>query len=202
VPSYAVALDVARASVDACGDRAEQHLRTDLRADRVELAVTTHALGAATQTDVDLARDISTAVERLGLTTGGATSAERARPVQALELAIDTVDAQAIKPFWKAVLAYVDAPGADDAIVDPAGQQPSIWFQDMEPPRLDRNRIHFDITVAHDEADARVRAAIAAGGRLVSEEAARSFWVLADAEGNEICVCTWQDRDEREAAGS
>ena len=61
-----------------------------------------------------------------------------------------------------------------------------------------RNRVHFDITVAHDEAEARVRAALDAGGRLVDDPFARSFWVLADAEGNEVCVCTWADRDERE----
>lgn len=65
----------------------------------------------------------------------------------------------------------------------------------MDVPRTQRNRIHFDITVAHDEADTRVQAALAAGGVLVSDAHARSFWVLADAEGNEVCVCTWQDRD-------
>ena len=41
-------------------------------------------------------------------------------------------------------------------------------------------------------------AAVGAGGRLVDDSFARSFWVLADAEGNEACVCTWADRDERE----
>jgi hypothetical protein len=61
-----------------------------------------------------------------------------------------------------------------------------------------RNRVHFDITVAHDEAEPRVHAALAAGGRLADDSHARSFWVLADAEGNEVCVCTWTDRDERE----
>jgi 4a-hydroxytetrahydrobiopterin dehydratase len=60
------------------------------------------------------------------------------------------------------------------------------------------DRIHLDITVAHDEAEPRVRAALGAGGRLVDDSFARSFWVLADAEGNEVCVCTWTDRDERE----
>ena len=63
-------------------------------------------------------------------------------------------------------------------------------------PRRQRNRVHFDITVAHDEAEARVRAALAAGGTLVNDSFARTFWVLADAEGNEVCVCTWTDRDE------
>jgi 4a-hydroxytetrahydrobiopterin dehydratase len=44
-------------------------------------------------------------------------------------------------------------------------------------------------------ADERVAAAVAAGGHLVNDEYARSFWVLADPEGNEACVCTWEDRD-------
>jgi 4a-hydroxytetrahydrobiopterin dehydratase len=65
----------------------------------------------------------------------------------------------------------------------------------MDAPRTQRNRIHFDITVPHDEAEARIAAALAAGGTMVSDSAARAFWVLADAEGNEICICTWQDRD-------
>jgi 4a-hydroxytetrahydrobiopterin dehydratase len=76
-------------------------------------------------------------------------------------------------------------------------QLPAIWFQQMDAPRPQRNRVHFDITVAHDEAEARVAAALAAGGRLVDGSYARSFWVLADAEANEVCVCTWTDRDER-----
>ncbi len=98
------------------------------------------------------------------------------------------------------MLAYADVPGDDSpagALIDPAGQLPALWFQQMDAPRPQRNRIHCDITVAHDEAGRRVRAALAAGGRLVDESFARSFWVLADAEGNEICVCTWLDRDER-----
>jgi 4a-hydroxytetrahydrobiopterin dehydratase len=64
----------------------------------------------------------------------------------------------------------------------------------MDAPRPQRNRIHLDVTVAHDEAETRVRAAVEAGGVLVSDAHARAFWVLADAEGNEACVCTWQDR--------
>jgi 4a-hydroxytetrahydrobiopterin dehydratase len=122
-----------------------------------------------------------------------------------LELAIDAMDIPAIRPFWKAVLGYADEPGhdgPDDAIVDPAGQLPAVWFQQMDAPRPQRNRIHFDLTVAHDEAEGRLAAALAAGGVLVSDAAARSFWVLADAEGNEICICTWQDRDERDERAS
>ena len=83
---------------------------------------------------------------------------------------------------------------SDDEVTDPAGIGPAIWFQQMDEPRPQRNRIHFDITVPHDQAEARIAAAIAAGGHLVSDDQAPAFTVLADPEGNEVCVCTWQAR--------
>jgi 4a-hydroxytetrahydrobiopterin dehydratase len=108
------------------------------------------------------------------------------------------MDIAAVRPFWRAVLAYTDEPGRDgptSAIVDPLRRGPAVWFQQMDRPRPQRNRIHIDVSIAHDEADERLAAALAAGGTLVSADAARAFWVLADAEGNEACICTWQDRD-------
>ena len=156
-----------------------------------------------TQVDAQVAVGVRAAdtVAGLGLHPAPATSGGSPRPVQQLELAIDALDIPAIRPFWKAALAYVDEPGSDGhgaGLMDPAGQLPPMWFQQMDAPRPQRNRVHFDITVAHDEAEARVRAAVAAGGRLVNDSFAPSFWVLADAEGNEVCVCTWTGRDERE----
>jgi len=49
--------------------------------------------------------------------------------------------------------------------------------------------------VPHAQAEARIAAAIAAGGHLVTDEFAPSWTVLADAEGNEACVCTWMSKD-------
>jgi 4a-hydroxytetrahydrobiopterin dehydratase len=65
----------------------------------------------------------------------------------------------------------------------------------MSEPRPQRNRIHLDISVPHDEARRRIENALAAGGVLVSDTEAPAFWVLADAEGNEACITTWQGRD-------
>jgi 4a-hydroxytetrahydrobiopterin dehydratase len=65
----------------------------------------------------------------------------------------------------------------------------------MDAPRPQRNRIHFDVSVAHDEAQERIAAAVAAGGTLTYDAEAPAFWVLADPEGNEACVTTWQGRD-------
>ena len=70
----------------------------------------------------------------------------------------------------------------------------------MDQPRPQRNRIHIDLTLPHDELHARLDRALAAGGTLLSDAAAPSFWVLADPEGNEVCLCTWQGRDEWDAA--
>jgi 4a-hydroxytetrahydrobiopterin dehydratase len=65
----------------------------------------------------------------------------------------------------------------------------------MDAPRPQRNRIHLDITVPHDQARSRIEAALAAGGKIVHDAEAPAFWVLADPEGNEACICTWQARD-------
>ena len=188
---------VAGRAVAACGDRADAHLRLDLRPDRVELSLQTRDRAAVTSVDTELATTITRALAADDRHPGGATSADRARPVQMLEIAVDALDIPAVRPFWRTVLGYTDEPGGGptDALVDPAGQLPAVWFQQMDEPRPQRNRIHLDITVAHDEAEARVVAALDAGGVLVSDAHARSFWVLADVEGNEVCVCTWQDRD-------
>lgn len=183
---------------------ADGHLRLDLRPDRVELTLQTRAVAGITEADVELARLVSAAVKDLGLRSSGQSSSESRRPVQMLEIAIDALDIGSIRPFWKAVLAYTDEPGRPgptDPLIDPAGQHPAFWFQQMDVARPQRNRIHLDVTVSHDEAEARVAAAVAAGGTLLDSSFARSFWVLADPEGNEACVCTWMDRDGREGSG-
>ncbi len=117
--------------------------------------------------------------------------------MQALEIAIDALDIPLVRPFWKAITGYADEPGSElnAALVDPTGRGPEIWFQQMDAPRPQRNRIHIDVDVPHEAAGARIDAAIAAGGRLLSDDAAPAFWVLADPEGNEACICTWQGRD-------
>jgi 4a-hydroxytetrahydrobiopterin dehydratase len=200
VSSLGQASTVAAVAVATCGRDADRHLRVDLRPDRVELSLRDQSEGAATRRDTELAEAITAALAGLGAQVAGPVSEQHPRPVQMLELAIDALDIPAILPFWRAVLSYVDEPGGGgpvNAVVDPAGQGPAVWFQQMDEPRPQRNRIHFDITVAHEEAEPRIQAALAAGGVLVSDAQARACWVLADAEGNEVCVCTWQDRDQQ-----
>ena len=191
------AVALAARVVEACGEHADGHLRTDLRPQRVEFVLETREFAALTGRDVELAHRITAMVEALGLRTEPAIDAD-VRSVQELELAIDAIDIPAIRPFWKAVLGYADIlPGAgpSDPLVDPIGQGPAVWFQQMTSPRRQRNRVHFDLCVPHDEAPARIAAALVAGGRLLSDRRSPAFWILSDAEGNEICVTTWQGRD-------
>ena len=192
--SLPLAADVAGRA--AAVPEAQGHLRMDVREDRVLLALQTAELSAVTSRDVELARRISAVTEEFRLTTTPGEGGERT--VQAFEIGIDAMDIASIRPFWKAVLGYVDeAPPscAQNGLVDPFGQGPAIWFQQMDAPRPQRNRLHFDVSVPHDEAHRRIEATIAAGGKLLSDAEAPAFWVLADPEGNEACVTTWQGRD-------
>ncbi|MEQ4305945.1 VOC family protein [Plantactinospora sp. B6F1] len=198
VGSLAQAAEVAARVIAVCGSDADGHLRVDIRPERVVLGLQSRAREAVTARDVDLAGRVSAAVREVGLRTEPGIASGAVRSVQLLEIAIDALDITAVRPFWKAVLGYTDEAGAggpEDAVVDPVGQGPAVWFQQMDQPRPQRNRIHLDVCVPHDEAARRIEAALAAGGRLVSAASAPAFWVLADVEGNEVCVTTWQGRD-------
>lgn len=173
------------ATIAEAADAADHHPDIDVRyRDRVHVVLTTHAAGGLTTLDTQLAAQISRLAAAAGASAEPTVS-------QATEIAIDTLDADRIRPFWAAVLGYVEV---DGNLVDPLRIGPSFWFQQMDEPRPQRDRFHIDVTVAHDIADQRVAAAIAAGGKLMTDKFARSWWVLADADGNEACVCTWQDR--------
>jgi 4a-hydroxytetrahydrobiopterin dehydratase len=182
--SFAAATELV-AAISAAADRADHHPDIELRyPGRVHVTLSTHAVGGITTRDTDLAREISQlAAER------GAVAVPTV--AQEIEIAIDAIDIARIRPFWKAVLGYEEIAGD---LVDPLRQGPPVWFQQMDEQRPQRNRIHVDVSVPHDAAKKRVADALKAGGTLVSAERANAFWVLADAEGNEACVCTWQDR--------
>ena len=55
--------------------------------------------------------------------------------------------------------------------------------------------IHVVIWVPYEQAQARIAAALAAGGRMVRDEFAPSWWTLADAAGNEADIATTTGRD-------
>ncbi|CAN5494726.1 VOC family protein [soil metagenome] len=196
VPSLATAAAVASVAAAAAGEDGDGHLDIDLRTDRAVLRLMDSRRGAVTGADLRVARQVSEALVAQGFSATPGVAEDVV--VQELEIAIDALDIAAIRPFWAAVTGYVDEPERLDdgpALVDPLHRGPTIWFQQMAVPRPQRNRIHFDIGVPHDEAPARLAAVLAAGGVLLSDARAPAFWVFADPEGNEACICTWQARD-------
>jgi hypothetical protein len=147
---------------------------------------------------------------------------------RSFQVAWDCADAAAMVSFWTHALHYeVEPPppgheswkaywlsigipaeelapdrDGSDAIVDPEGIGPRIWFQTVPEPKRVKNRLHLDLdvgggrTVPLEERKERVRAEAA---RLIETGATRRrvyeepdvdhyYETLADPEGNEFCI--------------
>ena len=152
-------------------------------ADRLTVKLTREMWGTEA-THVELARAIS-AVAR----EHGATAARAA--VQEVQLAIAAKPDAIDLGFWRAVLGY--APMHDDNAIDPLGQGSTVWMQDLDPAKPLRHAMHVDVSVARDHAEARLAAAVAAGGVVVDGSAAPGAWILADRSGNKVCIAAWPD---------
>jgi 4a-hydroxytetrahydrobiopterin dehydratase len=165
--------------VGELAEAANHHPDVDLRYPYVRVTLVSHDAGGVTSRDVDLARQISAAAAELGI------AADPSR-LALLEIGLDAAAQSAIEPFWRAVLGLDDGSGDD---LTP------VWFQQTEPHAVPRQRFHLDVTVPPEVAPSRIEAALAAGGTLVSDDRAPAFIVLADAEGNQACICTAAGRD-------
>ncbi len=172
--------------IAVAADAADHHPDVELRYPHVTVTLSSHDVGAVTARDVRLARRISELAAEAGVAAAPGTT-------ELIELALDTPSSDAVRPFWQAVLGYGSKHPSE--VTDEDDRNPALWFQDTDSTAPDRQRFHLDVSVAHDVAEARVRAVVEAGGTLVSDERAPAFWVLADAEGNQACICTWQNRD-------
>jgi 4a-hydroxytetrahydrobiopterin dehydratase len=174
--------------IAALADAADHHPDVDLRYPHVDVAICSHDVFGVTSRDVDLARAISAAAAELDMEADPTANA-------VVEIALDTWDHAEIKPFWAAVLGMTDHPHHDQELRDQQGSQPTLWFQHTDQHDEPRQRFHLDIRVPAEVADERIADALAAGGVLVSDERAPRFTVLADAQGNKVCVTTGRDRD-------
>jgi 4a-hydroxytetrahydrobiopterin dehydratase len=140
-----------------------------------------------TEQDIGMARKISEIAREKGL------AAEPAAVAQ-LEIALDTADENGVGPFWSALLTGSPDNKIYDSVFDPAGRVPGLWFQATSDHETPRQRWHFDLWLAPEAAEERIAAAVAAGGSVVDDSEAPSFTVLADPDGNRVCVCTCLER--------
>ena len=180
--------------IGAAADEADHHPDVSLTYPEVIVTLSSHDVGGITSRDVDLARQISGFAAELGATTdvSGLTQ---------VEPGLDTADGTRLAPFYAALIG---GELKDGEPVDPSGQVSTLWFQEPatsadetgpELPEQDHDqRWHLDVWVPHDEGERRLQAVLDAGGRLVSDAAAPSYWVVEDADGNRSCICTPLER--------
>lgn len=152
--------------------------------------------------------------------------------IREFQVTFDAFDPSALAAFWKEALGYVYppppgvelAPGEDplaawdafldragvppedrnsmSALVDPAGQAPRIFFQQVPEDKVAKNRLHLDVRAAPGlEGEERMAALEAECERLVALGATRQerfdpdpakmrlgWIIMTDPEGNEFCL--------------
>ena len=174
-------------AISAVAEEANHHPDLDLRYGHLNIRLNSHDVGGVTGRDIRMARRISALAEEAGVLADPSV-------LSVVELGLDTPDSERVRPFWAAVLGAGDG-GEPDEVRDDSGDLVPLWFQPSgsEEPR---QRFHFDVALPPEQVEARVEAAVAAGGTVVSRDQAPAFIVLADPDGNRMCLCTSRGSDE------
>jgi 4a-hydroxytetrahydrobiopterin dehydratase len=162
----------------------------DLRPEGLMIRTSSTPEGALGERDIELARGISGAAQELGLVSDPSQ-------VQVVGIAVAQDTAVDTRPFWAAALGY-DI-GTADAI-DPHRRWPHVSFQALKPPKPARGRTHIDVSVPKDQAEARVAAALAAGGRIADDRNVPYWWTLASPENHKVDIAAWPDFEDDEGA--
>ena len=185
---FSTGLELVR-RIGQVAEELNHHPDLDLRYSHLNVRLMSSDVWAKTMRDVELARRISQVAASMGVTADPLA-------VSRLEIGLDTWDADEIRPFWLAVLGLHQHPRFADDLVDADGNLATLWFQQCEPHAEPTQRYHLDLRVPPEIATERIEAGLAAGGTLVSDERKPRFVVLADPQGNKVCVCTQVGRSD------
>ncbi|WP_426321269.1 alpha/beta fold hydrolase [Microbacterium sp. E-13] len=156
----------------------------DLRPEGVFVKTFSRRDGALTAADAVLAASVSRAARSLGLEPDPSA-------LTVVGIAVAQGPGAHVRPFWSAALGY-ESLGGEDAI-DPFRRNPHVWFHPLDPPKSGRGRTHIDISVPRDQVDARVSAALAAGGRLADDSHAPEWWTLTSPDNHGVDIAAWPD---------
>ena len=112
------------------------------------------------------------------------------------EIAIDCQDHVLVGDFWAAVLGYQVTDRSDgpaewyQKLTGPVGSGPTVLvIRAPDGPKTTKNRLHLDLNATDRDQDAEVERIIALGATRVDIGQGDVDWVvLADPEGNELCV--------------
>lgn len=130
----------------------------------------------------DLARAISAVAREHGAIADPSV-------IQEVQVAVAAKPDSVDLGFWRAVLGY--DPASDDNGVDPLGTGSTVWMQELDEAKPLRHAMHVDVSVPRSQAQQRLAAALAAGGRVVDQSP--EHWTLADRAGNRVCIAVWPD---------
>jgi 4a-hydroxytetrahydrobiopterin dehydratase len=177
------------AAVARAAESANHHPDLRMAYGLVDVSLCTHEDGLrVTEQDVDLARAISEIARQQGLVPEPTAVAQ-------LELALDTANEDRVGPFWSVLLTGSPGNRIYDTVLDPTSRVPSLWFQGTDEHETPRQRWHADLWLAPEVVPQRIAAAVSVGGTVVDDSQAPSFTVLADPDGNRVCICTFLDRE-------
>jgi len=176
------------AAVAEAAESAGHHPGLKMTGGVVDVSLCTHEDGLwVTPKDIGMARKISEIARQQGLEPEPTAVAQ-------LEIALDTANEAGVAPFWSALLTGSPDNKIYDSVFDPTNRVPSLWFQGTGEHETPRQRWHFDLWLAPEVAQERVMAAVAQGGSVIDDSQAPSFTVLADPDGNKVCVATCLER--------
>jgi 4a-hydroxytetrahydrobiopterin dehydratase len=194
--SLAMSANFVAALTDVAG-LTDRNYGIDVRKEGVTVRIVTlrEDLMGLTQLDLELARAIQVVGRGMGLQPDTTV-------IQSVLVIPGAPNRAEVMPFWRAVMGYVPRPDSpDEDLIDPHDRGIAFWFEEMEEARPGNlGAIHLAVWLPYEQAQARVDAALAAGGRLVRDDFAPAWWTLADAYGNEIDVATVKYRDEEPPA--
>jgi 4a-hydroxytetrahydrobiopterin dehydratase len=172
------------AAVAEAAEAAGHHPDLKMTCGVVDVSLCTREDGLwVTDQDIALARQISEIARRSGLEPEPSAVAQ-------LEIALDAANEDRVGAFWSVLLTGSPDNKIYDSVFDPTGRVPSLWFQGTSEHETPRQRWHFDLWLAPEAAQERITAAVAAGGSVVDDSGAPSYTVLADPDGNRVCICT------------
>jgi 4a-hydroxytetrahydrobiopterin dehydratase len=182
--TYAEAIALTAAVTEAVADL-ERQPDLDLRRHGVFVR-TSRADGRLDEVDVEIVRRVTAAATAQGLEPDPAQ-------LQVINIAVAQGADADVRPFWNAALGYDDL--GDEDSIDPLRRNPSLWFHELRSGAAGRGRTHIDISLPAEEAEARVRAALAAGGRMADDSHAPEWWTIASPDNHGVDIAGWTDVD-------
>lgn len=153
----------------------------DLRP-RDVVVTTRRADGTLDARDLELAQRISSLARDAGLESDPSV-------LQAMQIFVAQAPGVDARPFFEAALGYEDLYDTD--AVDPNRRGIPLAFNPIA--RAGRGRTHIDVSVPADQVEARVRAVVAAGGRLADDSHAPMWWTLASPDNHGVDIAAWPD---------